>query len=267
MKHRNNKYFIVSMISLLIGVLPAISWPKSAGASYPIATVTNDDFNNAIVASSSYSNTQSISGATTAIDDPQLSCIFATGYYSIWYKYIPAQNGTLELDTFGSDYDTAMAVWTGSQGSLNEVGCDDDGNPDLTSLISINVTAGTAYYIEVVSYFNSLSGTNLTLSVSQVSGGMPGAFSKSSPSNGESGLDANPTLSWESSSGATSYEYCFDTNNNNTCDTSWVTSGTNTSKSLSGLSLGTTYYWQARAHNNTGTTLANSGSWWSFTTS
>ena len=33
---------------------------------------------------------------------------------------------TLTIDTFGSDYDTVLAVWTGSRGSLTNVACNDD---------------------------------------------------------------------------------------------------------------------------------------------
>jgi hypothetical protein len=94
----------------------------------------------------------------------------------------------------------------------------------------------------------------------------PGAFNKSSPSNGATGVSTSPTLSWGSSSGATSYSYCYDTSNNNTCNGSWTSTGTNTSVGLSGLSAGTTYSWHVRANNTAGTTYSNSDTWWSFTT-
>jgi predicted phage tail protein len=42
--------------------------------------------------------------------------------------------------------------------------------------------------------------------------------------------------------------------------------GDTTSAALSGLEIGTTYYWQARAVNPYGNTEANGGTWWSFTT-
>jgi hypothetical protein len=99
------------------------------------------------------------------------------------------------------------------------------------------------------------------------SSSLPGAFSKTAPTNGATGLSASPTLSWGTSTGATGYEYCYDTTNDNSC-TSWTSAGTNTSLTLSGLSPDTTYYWQIRANNSSGTTYADGSgiAFWSFTT-
>ena len=57
-----------------------------------------------------------------------------------------------------------------------------------------------------------------------------------------------------------------DTTNNATCDGSWTTTGTAQTAALSGLVAGTTYYWQVRGVNGNGTTTADGGAWWSFTT-
>ncbi|MBV6396821.1 MAG: hypothetical protein HFACDABA_02423 [Anaerolineales bacterium] len=99
-------------------------------------------------------------------------------------------------------------------------------------------------------------------------GAAPGNFNKSSPGNGALNQPTNVTLIWGSSPGAVSYEYCYDTLNNSVCDTGWVSNGLATGVPLSGLSMGTTYYWQARAINPIGTTYANGAvsSFWSFTT-
>jgi Bacterial Ig domain/F5/8 type C domain len=94
----------------------------------------------------------------------------------------------------------------------------------------------------------------------------PGTFAKSAPANGAVGQPVIPTLSWGSSSSASSYEYCIDTTNNNACDTnSWISTA-NTSAVAAGLNTGTTYFWQVRARNTTGTTEADLGVWASFTT-
>jgi hypothetical protein len=93
---------------------------------------------------------------------------------------------------------------------------------------------------------------------------LPGDFSKNSPAE-EVYTTTDPTLSWGVSSDADSYEYCIDTSDNDTCDASWISTGTSQSAALSGLTDYTTYYWQARAVNGSGNTEADSGTWWSFT--
>ncbi|HUI89189.1 MAG TPA: CHAP domain-containing protein, partial [Anaerolineales bacterium] len=93
----------------------------------------------------------------------------------------------------------------------------------------------------------------------------PSTFGKSAPGNGAKAQSPSPTLSWGTSSGATSYEYCYDTINNDACDTSWI-STTTTTASLSGLDNNAVYYWQVRANNSAGSTYANGNTWWSFST-
>ena len=95
---------------------------------------------------------------------------------------------------------------------------------------------------------------------------LPGAFNKTSPVNGATEQLTTATLSWGSSSNATSYEYCVDTSNDNACAGSWVSIGASGSASPSGLAPGTTYYWQVRAENASGEAYSDGGTWWSFTT-
>jgi alpha-tubulin suppressor-like RCC1 family protein len=91
----------------------------------------------------------------------------------------------------------------------------------------------------------------------------PGTFNKNAPiSGGTSNL--MPTISWDASSGADSYEYCYDTSNDNVCS-AWVSTGNLTSKTLNGLASAT-YYWQVRARNMGGFSFANdsASAYWSF---
>ena len=93
----------------------------------------------------------------------------------------------------------------------------------------------------------------------------PDGFGKSSPGNGATDQSTYPTLIWAISSGAAEYEYCIDTSNDNACS-NWASNGTATTKSLSGLSSNTTYYWHVRAINRFGTTYSNANTFWQFTT-
>jgi formylglycine-generating enzyme required for sulfatase activity len=96
----------------------------------------------------------------------------------------------------------------------------------------------------------------------------PGAFDKVSPSNAATNQPTSLTLDWDDSSGATGYEYCFDTSNDNAC-ANWVSTGATSQATISGLNSATTYYWQVRATNSNGTTYADGSDtvYWSFTTS
>jgi len=94
----------------------------------------------------------------------------------------------------------------------------------------------------------------------------PSAFGKAEPADGATNQNTALALRWNPSMDAAEYRYCLDTTNNDACDTTWVSRGTNLGVDLSGLAENTTYYWQVRASNAEGTTDADSGVWWSFTT-
>ena len=95
----------------------------------------------------------------------------------------------------------------------------------------------------------------------------PAVFGKISPANGATDQSLSLTLSWDVSAGATDYEYCYDTTNDNDC-ASWTSTGTNISVNISSLSTNTTYYWQVRANDGTTPTYADGDltAFWSFTT-
>lgn len=125
---------------------------------------------------------------------------------------------------------------------------------DATNQISVSIDAITASgYVVTIQLGNPVP--------------EPGDFSKSTPTDGAGNQPTNLILSWESSTDASSYEYCYDATNDNSCS-NWVSTGTSTSASLNGLSEDTTYYWQVRAINSGGSTYANGSTtaYWSFTT-
>jgi serine protease len=109
---------------------------------------------------------------------------------------------------------------------------------------------------------------NAATAVAQANGGggptPPGAFGKTAPANLASVAGPSTTLQWGSSSGAASFAYCIDTTADSSCSTAWVGTGAATTATVSNLSAGTTYYWQVRATNAAGDTLADGGTWWTF---
>ncbi|MBN2258663.1 MAG: M6 family metalloprotease domain-containing protein [Anaerolineaceae bacterium] len=94
----------------------------------------------------------------------------------------------------------------------------------------------------------------------------PGDFSKTSPANTAIGQPTSITLDWADASGAASYDYCIDTYVDGACGSTWYSTGSTSQYSFNG-STGTTYEWQVRANDGSGgTTYANSGFFWHFTT-
>jgi photosystem II stability/assembly factor-like uncharacterized protein len=113
--------------------------------------VSNDDFDNAsLISEFPYTVTQDTYGATAAVDDPPLtSCNRKAGLASVWYVYTPATSHSLLLDTFGSNFDTMIGVWTGRRGNLTEVACNDNASASSQSFVYLPVTAGATYFIEI----------------------------------------------------------------------------------------------------------------------
>jgi serine protease len=167
--------------------------------------------------------------------------------------------------------------WGSSVGATSYAYCFDTTNDNAcsnwtntgtsTSATIAGLVAGNSYFWQVQA--QNSNGTTVAgdgwWRFSVPAGAAPAAFNKTSPSNGGTGGRTSATLRWKSSSGATSYEVCLDTSNDGSCDGSWQrVSGTRVS--VSSLARRTTYYWQVRANNANGTTLANGGTWWRFTT-
>jgi Putative Ig domain len=114
----------------------------------------NDDFNQATVISQIPSTvTEDVTHATVAFDDP--FCISRN--QTVWFAFTPTQNMFLEANTFGSNYDTTLSVYTGSRGALNQIACNDDSNGTVQSRVRFNAVAGVTYYFEVSSFFSGVS--------------------------------------------------------------------------------------------------------------
>lgn len=146
-------------------------------------------------------------------------------------------------------------------GSWNSVGSN-------TSVSLSGLTYETTYYWQVRA-INTLETTEANYGewwtfTTQMA--PPGGFSKFIPVDGDSGVAISPTLSWNASSGVTSYEYCYDTSADNVCSSGWIDVGANITASISGLAYNSTYFWQVRAKNAGGSTEADQGTWWSFKT-
>lgn len=118
------------------------------------AQPANDGFGSALVIPGlPFTDTRDTTTATTAPDDP--SC--AGQGTTVWYRFTPAQDVRVEANTAGSAYDTTLSVYTGEQGSLNQIACNDDAI-GLQSRVRFDAAAGETYFIMAGAYFDSPGG-------------------------------------------------------------------------------------------------------------
>ena len=125
---------------------------------------SNDDCSGATVITS-IPFTDNVNTTTATPDGPSLSCNGngnQTDGNSVWYVWTPQDNVTVQISTFGSDYDVALGVFTGECGSLEEIFCLDFGAADASMF---DAEADVTYYIKVGEYLNGSGGGNLVFRV------------------------------------------------------------------------------------------------------
>ena len=126
-----------------------------------LTTVTptgNDDWNDAInIANPNFSLTGSNFNGTTENQEQNLLNVGS----SVWWFVDPSSNGTITVNTFGSDFDTQLHVYEfvpgGGLAGLILIDGNDDANGLLQSQVTFDVTAGTFYEIRVSGFRSSNS--------------------------------------------------------------------------------------------------------------
>lgn len=191
----------------------------------------------------SFNKSQPLHNATAVIITPTLTWLSSAEAAEYEYCYDLTGNSTCDGDAW-------ISVGLNTSVTLNE-----------------QLVANTPYYWQVraispggITEANNSTWWKFTTALK------PGAFNKTLPLNNATNVSVTPTLTWAASLRATSYEYCYDETADSACDNNWTSTGTDTQVVLSGLAPGKNYYWQVRANGDGGTTYANAGTWWKFTT-
>jgi hypothetical protein len=111
----------------------------------------NDDFVNAheLAGLSAVTSGTNI-GATREPGEPDHAGLFGDG--SVWWHWTAQASGPVSISTAGSDFDTVLAVYSGSDLatlSATLVAADDDSGPGETSLVTFSAQAGVTYRMAV----------------------------------------------------------------------------------------------------------------------
>jgi hypothetical protein len=109
----------------------------------------------------------SISYASTAgasVEDGEQLCIDNESK-TVWYRYVPAETRTIVVSTVGSDFDTVLTAFYGTDLlGLTEFACNDDAI-GLQSKLKLQVYAGNTYFLRVGGYNGA--GGSLTFQLRQ----------------------------------------------------------------------------------------------------
>jgi hypothetical protein len=152
-------------VSALAAAL-ALAGAAQVGVATAAAAPRNDDFGRAISLRAGSEVKGSVSGATAQRGEPRHAESVAAR--SVWYRFRAKRKATVLLGTCQSDFDTVVAVYSGSRlSALREVDFNNDGcgRVGAGSRVSFTARRGQAYRIAVVGF--SPSG-RFTLAVSGV---------------------------------------------------------------------------------------------------
>lgn len=146
--------------SLILVLVLSLALPIGVLAAAP----AHDNFDDAVmIAAFPFNDALDTSEATVDVDDPACAGQAAT----IWYQFTATNNTTITANTFGSDYDTTLSVYTGTRGALTQITCNDDYS-GLLSFVQFSVSAGETYFI-MAGKFCCGTGGNLVLAVNELS--------------------------------------------------------------------------------------------------
>lgn len=205
--------FTVASSTQITATVPAgattgvVSLATASGTANSAAVFTvlnppdNDNFANAqVITGASGTLTGENIAATKEAGEPNHAG--NSGGASVWYKWTAPNNSTYSFNTFGSSFDTLLAVYSGANvSSLTQVAANDDTGGGVASSVSFRAAAGTVYFIAVDG--NSGATGNLTLSWS--SNDSPPIINSFTPANGPAG--STVTISGSSFTGATGVSF------------------------------------------------------------
>jgi hypothetical protein len=98
--------------------------------------------------------------ATLGLCDNLTPCDGVAEHNSVWYRFTAPEDGTLDLDTFGSEFNTVLAVYpecgalTLNNGCVRHdaLACNNDSGSTQSQIENLAVEGGEDYLIKVTGY-------------------------------------------------------------------------------------------------------------------
>lgn len=213
---------------------------------------SNDNFANRITLSgTSITTTGNNATATKETGEPKHAG--NAGGKSVWWTWTAPSAGTVTIDTAGSNFDTLLAVYTGT--SVSALTAVTNGSNDnaatgtVTSKVTFSVTAGKVYQIAVDGKAGASGNITLNLNLVPTAPGVPTGVAASDGTFGD-----KVQITWTAPAGATAYEVWRNTSNSSGSATKIsATDITGTSFDDTTANVGTTYYYWVKAKNAGGT--------------
>lgn len=150
------------------------SWIGAAGL---VLGLGNDFFENATIVqgpSAQVTGDNYVAFAETNEPDHYAGC---PATHSVWWTWTPSASGHVSIHTLGSDFDTVLAVYTGSTlGALTPVASGEDWGARMESLVEFDVAAGVPYRIAVDGWDGAQGLIRLTFLSTSVSAPTNGTF-------------------------------------------------------------------------------------------
>ncbi|WP_164929161.1 FG-GAP repeat domain-containing protein [Gloeobacter violaceus] len=150
-------------VSALLGAPDGFKRPAASGVRLAQAVPANDNFaQREVLGGVPASTTGTNVGATKEPGEPDHNN--NSGGASVWYTWTAPTSGSYIINTSGSNFDTILAVYTGSDvAALTFVASDDDSGGLGTSQVIFAAVAGTVYQIAVDGFSGSTGSIVLSL--------------------------------------------------------------------------------------------------------
>jgi hypothetical protein len=156
MRQRRGRWLVALTLALMLATTGA-----ATAFARPTGPVVNDEPGGGkwiYPSSLPYTDTMDVMQATTTTWDQNNACA-GDEANTVWYRYRATSTVDLNLDTFGSSYDTTITVFQAPGGYID---CDDDAtsllsnptdpNNSVASYLQVHLQGGYTYAIRVGSF-------------------------------------------------------------------------------------------------------------------